>query len=169
MQGKCRIKAGQPQWLLLYSWFKFKPEAWKSPRNPCQPPTVCLLGFAHKCEQHRQLHKFTAMPRPIRWEVTLLFISTPASAGQGDNPPSASTSRSPPAESDDKEQPSHGTRPEACQQGRMAQSSRLSRWMSTWVISTADSTHPWGLTAGRGYRDNAEPNPTMKNQCGIVC
>lgn len=59
----------------------------EQPTPPCQPPTVCLLCYAHKCEQHHKLHDLTVLPQPFRRQVTLLF-----SAGQGDNPcPRAAT------------------------------------------------------------------------------
>lgn len=59
----------------------------KKPTQPCQPPTVCLLGFAHKCEQHHQLHDLAVMPRPIRREVTLLFLFPPLPPlGRGTTP-----------------------------------------------------------------------------------
>ena len=35
--------------------------------------------------------------------------------------------------------------------------------MSTWVISTADSTHSRGLTAGRGHRDAAVLRSSAKS------
>lgn len=132
----------------------------KKPTQPCQPPTVCLLGFAHKCEQHHQLHDLAVMPRPIRREVTLLFLFPPLPPlGRGTTP--VSEHHPPPtrrARRQGAAEPRHPARGSPAggspAQPGPAQPSqgRLSGWMSTWVISAKDSTHSRGLTAGRGHR-----------------
>lgn len=55
----------------------------EQPMQPCQPPTVCLFGFAHKREQHHQLHNLTVMPQRIRGEVTLLLFPPLPLPGRG--------------------------------------------------------------------------------------
>lgn len=88
----------------------------------------------------------TVMPRPIRWEVTLLFISTPASAGQGDNP----HQRAPPPADHPLGQTTRSSQVEAPGQrldsggGALLGQGRLSGWMSTWVISATHSLTPQG-------------------------
>lgn len=122
------------------------------PTQPWQPWAACLLSFVHKCEQHHQLHNLMVMSRPIRIGVTpLLFL------------PSLPLGRGTTADSEHWLHPTHRARRQGAAVPRHPARGLpagvlgpgwgiFSGWKSTWVISTTDSTHPSGLTAGCGYR-----------------
>ena len=162
MWGRCRIKEDIHNGNYFTVGLNISPRH-EHPTQPYQPPTVCLPAAAHEYK-HPRLRNLTVVSRPIRQEVTLLLF--PPSAGPRDNPCQRGATAAPPPS-----QTTGSSRAEAHDRGHAVEGAWARAvprrplspgWMSTWAISAADSTRPWGLTAGRGCF--AQPNPERKKR-----